>query len=93
MVTYTGPRRETRATKAAAAPSARASPVPDPDELYVDVHATLDPFINWTYCLHSVLVYPLTGTGAVNLTNADIKRLDQGQYLNDTLIEFALKYA
>ena len=39
-----------------------------------------------------VLVYPPSGTGAVNITRGDLKRLDNGQYLNDTLIEFGLKY-
>ncbi|KAI1794794.1 hypothetical protein LXA43DRAFT_939951 [Ganoderma leucocontextum] len=38
-----------------------------------------------------LLVYPPTGTGAVNITRGDVKRLDDGQYLNDTLIEFGLK--
>ncbi|KAI8978855.1 hypothetical protein BD414DRAFT_120430 [Trametes punicea] len=38
-----------------------------------------------------VLVYPPSGTGAVNITRGDLKRLDDGQYLNDTLIEFGLK--
>ncbi|PIL22925.1 hypothetical protein GSI_15621 [Ganoderma sinense ZZ0214-1] len=38
-----------------------------------------------------LLVYPPTGTGAVNITRGDLKRLDEGQYLNDTLIEFGLK--
>ena len=39
----------------------------------------------------SILVYPPSGTGAVNITRGDLKRLDPGQYLNDTLIEFGLK--
>ncbi|OSD07592.1 hypothetical protein PYCCODRAFT_629081 [Trametes coccinea BRFM310] len=38
-----------------------------------------------------VLVYPPSGTGAVNITKGDLRRLDNGQYLNDTLIEFGLK--
>ncbi|KAH9925397.1 uncharacterized protein BXZ73DRAFT_103279 [Epithele typhae] len=37
------------------------------------------------------LVYPPLGKGAVNITRGDLKRLDAGQYLNDTLIEFGLK--
>ena len=40
-----------------------------------------------------LLVYPPTGTGAVNITRGDLKRLDEGQYLNDTMIEFGLKCA
>ena len=42
-------------------------------------------------CFARVLVYPPSGTGAVNITRGDLKRLDNGQYLNDTLIEFGLK--
>ncbi|KAI0712651.1 hypothetical protein C8Q76DRAFT_622201 [Earliella scabrosa] len=42
-------------------------------------------------CSTRVLVYPFTGTGAVNVTRGDLKRLDAGQYLNDTIIEFGLK--
>ncbi|RPD77389.1 hypothetical protein L226DRAFT_321252 [Lentinus tigrinus ALCF2SS1-7] len=38
-----------------------------------------------------ILVYPFSGTGAVNITRGDLKRLDPGQYLNDTIIEFGLK--
>ncbi len=41
--------------------------------------------------LDRVLVYPFFGTGAVNVTRGDLKRLDPGQYLNDTIIEFGLK--
>lgn len=36
-------------------------------------------------------MYPFSGTGAVNITRGDLKRLDAGQYLNDTIIEFGLK--
>ncbi|KZP31525.1 hypothetical protein FIBSPDRAFT_883297 [Athelia psychrophila] len=38
-----------------------------------------------------VLVYPPNGTGAINITQSDFRRLDEGEYLNDTLIEFGLK--
>ncbi|CAL1712532.1 unnamed protein product [Somion occarium] len=38
-----------------------------------------------------ILVYPFSGTGAVNITRGDWKRLQPGEYLNDTLIEFGLK--
>ncbi|KAI0081593.1 hypothetical protein K474DRAFT_1768509 [Panus rudis PR-1116 ss-1] len=38
-----------------------------------------------------ILVYPFTGTGAVHLSNGDLRRLGPGEYLNDTLIEFGLK--
>lgn len=38
-----------------------------------------------------ILVYPHGVPGAVNITNADMGRLDPGEFLNDTLIEFGLK--
>ncbi|TFY72834.1 hypothetical protein EVG20_g175 [Dentipellis fragilis] len=38
-----------------------------------------------------ILVYPLTGPGAVNITNAELGRLRPLEFLNDTLIEFGLK--
>jgi len=41
--------------------------------------------------VHSILVYPPDGPGAVNITNADLKRLRPDEFLNDTLIEFGLK--
>ena len=43
--------------------------------------------------LASVAVYPPSGRGAVNLTNGDVARLRPGEFLNDTLIEFGLRYA
>ena len=36
-------------------------------------------------------MYPSSGHGAIDITRGDIKRLEPGQYLNDTLIEFGLK--
>jgi len=38
-----------------------------------------------------ILVYPSIGPGAVNITNADLSRLEPQQFLNDTLIELWLK--
>ncbi|KAK1236152.1 hypothetical protein PQX77_000603 [Marasmius sp. AFHP31] len=38
-----------------------------------------------------ILCYPPATTGAVNITNGDLSRLQPGEYLNDTLIEFGLK--
>ncbi|EPQ51077.1 hypothetical protein GLOTRDRAFT_141216 [Gloeophyllum trabeum ATCC 11539] len=38
-----------------------------------------------------ILVYPPSGTGAVNITRSDLLRLQPGEFLNDTLIEFGLK--
>lgn len=39
-----------------------------------------------------ILSYPAGVPGAVNITNADVDRLAPGNFLNDTLIEFGLKY-
>lgn len=39
-----------------------------------------------------ILVYPPSGAGAININKSDLKRLDDKQMFNDTLIEFALKY-
>ncbi|KAF5382633.1 hypothetical protein D9615_003013 [Tricholomella constricta] len=38
-----------------------------------------------------ILCYPRGIPGAVNINNADLKRLQPGEFLNDTLIEFGLK--
>lgn len=40
----------------------------------------------------SILVYPNSGPGAVNISNNDLKRLAPSEFLNDTLIELGLKY-
>lgn len=37
------------------------------------------------------LVYPLQGPGAVNITYGDFARLQPGEFLNDSLIEYGLK--
>lgn len=39
-----------------------------------------------------ILVYPSSGAGALNIMKSDVKRLNPMCYLNDTLIEFGLKY-
>ncbi|KAK7056988.1 hypothetical protein VNI00_002706 [Paramarasmius palmivorus] len=44
-----------------------------------------------THFQHSILSYPPNAPGAVNITNADLGRLEPSEYLNDTLIEFGLK--
>ncbi|KAF8073873.1 hypothetical protein FPV67DRAFT_772567 [Lyophyllum atratum] len=38
-----------------------------------------------------ILCYPQGIPGAVNITNSDFRRLQPGEFLNDTLIEFGLK--
>jgi Ulp1 family protease len=39
----------------------------------------------------SILAYPFTGTGGVEITKGDLNRLEPGEFLNDTLVEFSLK--
>jgi hypothetical protein len=39
----------------------------------------------------SVLVYPPSGPGALNIMGSDLNRLRPHEFLNDTLIEFGLK--
>lgn len=65
-------------------------PVPsktaNPDE--VSVRPLIDRESN-LIAVPSVLSYPLV-CGAVDITNADLRRLDPGAFLNDSLIEFGL---
>ncbi|PWN54072.1 cysteine proteinase, partial [Violaceomyces palustris] len=39
-----------------------------------------------------ILRYPFEGVGGVTLLNSDLWRLDEGEFLNDTVIEFGLKH-
>ena len=39
-----------------------------------------------------ILRYPASGPFAVTLLQSDVERLQEGEYLNDTLIEFGLRY-
>lgn len=67
-------------------------PSPEPEELYVKHECTASV---WNTDIvqfdDRILVYPPSGAGAININRSDIKRLQPGQYLNDTLIEFGLK--
>ncbi|EIW80908.1 hypothetical protein CONPUDRAFT_55826 [Coniophora puteana RWD-64-598 SS2] len=38
-----------------------------------------------------ILMYPPSGTGALNIMKSDLARLGPSEFLNDTLIEFGLK--
>jgi hypothetical protein len=66
----------------------RWSPSPPPDEMYA---LFFQMFYASLFSNFSVLVYPPSGIGALNLTYADVKRLDPHKFLNDVLIEFGLK--
>ncbi|EJD35482.1 hypothetical protein AURDEDRAFT_75247 [Auricularia subglabra TFB-10046 SS5] len=39
-----------------------------------------------------ILVFPRGGPGALNISLGDLRRLTPGEFLNDTIIEFGLKY-
>jgi Ulp1 family protease len=75
-------------TKAALAVEPVPSPLANPDEVYVRPSAYGDSNVT---AVPSVLSYPAGLPGAVNITNADLERLNPGAFLNDTLIEFGLK--
>lgn len=42
--------------------------------------------------MRRILVFPYGVPGAVNVTRSDLARLDPEALLNDTLIEFGLKW-
>ncbi|RKO85487.1 hypothetical protein BDK51DRAFT_8597, partial [Blyttiomyces helicus] len=39
-----------------------------------------------------LFVYPFTGKSGISIRLLDKERLNEGQFLNDTVIEFYLKY-
>jgi hypothetical protein len=79
-----------RSARLSSPKNTRLSPSVDPDELQVAVSFLFLSF--WLPLLeYRILVYPPDAPGAVNITNADLKRLKPGEFLNDTLIEFGLK--
>lgn len=43
------------------------------------------------YSNHPIVQFPFEGIGAVTLLESDLRRLDDGELLNDTVIEFAMK--
>ena len=59
--------------------------------LALSLYANLHVFEALVSLALFLLVFPPVGTGAVRVTRGDIKRLDDGEYLNDTIIEFGLK--
>ena len=38
-----------------------------------------------------VLIYPPSGGGSITVCEDDVKRLEEGEFLNDTIIEFFSK--
>jgi len=87
----TAPPEPTRRSTRHMPPPGPAPPPPpalDLDELYVAISYCESLLI----CRVRILVYPPSGTGAINITRADFNRLNPTEYLNDTLIEFGLKW-
>ncbi|KAL2315295.1 SUMO deconjugating cysteine peptidase Ulp2 [Schizosaccharomyces pombe] len=40
----------------------------------------------------TILVYPFSGTNSIAITNTDLTRLNEGEFLNDTIVDFYLRY-
>lgn len=85
------PRRETRS-------SIRSFDTPSASNLILDVNGVKDEdrwtIMNprWTEKWHQSLIYPPTGRNRTTVDADDIERLDEGEFLNDNLINFYLRY-
>ncbi|KAL2676911.1 hypothetical protein Neosp_010678 [[Neocosmospora] mangrovei] len=76
-------RPETRRTR-------RSSPVPLIRDKTPDRWSMQNP--GWDKDWHRSLVYPPTGKNRATVDKDDIPRLDEGEFLNDNLISFYLRY-
>lgn len=76
-------RPETRRTR-------RSSPVPLIRDKTPDRWTMQNP--GWDKDWHRSLVYPPTGKNRATVDRDDIPRLDEGEFLNDNLISFYLRY-
>ncbi|WAO93911.1 ULP-PROTEASE domain-containing protein [Fusarium falciforme] len=76
-------RPETRRTR-------RSSPVPLIRDKTPDRWSMQNP--GWDKDWHRSLVYPPTGKNRATVDRDDIPRLDEGEFLNDNLISFYLRY-
>ncbi|KAM5342480.1 hypothetical protein ACJ41O_013446 [Fusarium nematophilum] len=74
---------ETRRTR-------KSSPAPLFRERSLDRWTLQNP--NWDKDWHRSLVYPPTGKNRATVDKDDIPRLDEGEFLNDNLISFYLRY-
>jgi sentrin-specific protease 7 len=72
---------ETRQTRSSPEPRRERSPI---------TWTTLNP--GWDKDWHRSLVYPPTGKNRATVDKEDIPRLDEGEFLNDNLISFYLRY-
>ena len=44
-----------------------------------------------SFVVRRILLWPENEKGAISITNADLARLDDGEFLNDVIINFKLK--
>lgn len=68
----------------------RSSPIPQPREPSPDRWTCQNP--DWGTCWQRSLVFPPTGKNRATVDKDDIPRLDEGEFLNDNLISFYLRY-
>ncbi|OAQ64680.2 Ulp1 protease family protein [Pochonia chlamydosporia 170] len=68
----------------------RSSPVYIPRELSPDRWTRDNP--GWRERWHKSLVFPTTGKNRATVDDNDISRLDEGEFLNDNLISFYVRY-
>ena len=50
------------------------------------------PQLNLSSSANAVLMYPFYGVGSILLQQMDVERLETGRWLNDSFIQFGLKY-
>ena len=74
------PRKSTRQSKAVIE---RTPTPPPPPPRWTEIH-DLEPW-------HQSVMYPTTGTGRTVVDFEDIERLDEGEFLNDNLVGYALR--
>ncbi|KAI8952455.1 hypothetical protein F4801DRAFT_219654 [Xylaria longipes] len=80
-------RRQTRTTRST---FAYFSSSPEPGESEPEGWTLLNP--GWEKQWRNSLVYPDTGKNRATVDKDDIQRLDEGQFLNDNIIIFYLRY-
>lgn len=68
----------------------RSSPVYIPRALSPDRWSAMNP--DWRKKWHKSLVFPATGKNRATVDDGDITRLDEGEFLNDNLISFYVRY-
>ncbi|KAG6009661.1 hypothetical protein E4U21_001725 [Claviceps maximensis] len=68
----------------------RSSPVHTPQE--TDPERWTDENPDWRAQWHQSLVFPATGKNRATVDGDDILRLDEGEFLNDNLISFYIRY-